>query len=329
MKRPINKTKTEAEEEMPRTESKHAQATISGQTIQKSQQTEARRAGAEEKRQQTEARWRKITRGDLLLPEVKLYYEIIGQGQPLLLLHGNRQSHHIFHAYLPALATDFQVILMDSRAHGHSTMTKDYAEAAFSIRDMADDVRKLLDHLGIQKVTLLGYSDGANIALEFASRYPERTRAVIAVSGNASPAGLRFPVRIGTQLEGAVLDALQRHLPTGRFRTVLRRQLQTNRLLTDAPDLPAERLQRIVAPVLLLAGTRDLIKTSHTRWMASEIPHSRLCLIAGGTHQALFQQKEQCLREIHTFLEKFETAPHSPTPMESVDVCMFRSHPSS
>ncbi len=329
MKRPINKTKTEAEEEMPRTESKHAQATISGQTIQKSQQTEARRAGAEEKRQQTEARWRKITRGDLLLPEVKLYYEIIGQGQPLLLLHGNRQSHHIFHAYLPALATDFQVILMDSRAHGHSTMTKDYAEAAFSIRDMADDVRKLLDHLGIQKVTLLGYSDGANIALEFASRYPERTRAVIAASGNASPAGLRFPVRIGTQLEGAVLDALQRHLPTGRFRTVLRRQLQTNRLLTDAPDLPAERLQRIVAPVLLLAGTRDLIKTSHTRWMASEIPHSRLCLIAGGTHQALFQQKEQCLREIHTFLEKFETAPHSPTPMESVDVCMFRSHPSS
>lgn len=328
MKRPINKTKTEAEEEMPRTESKHAQATISGQTIQKSQQTEARRAGAEEKRQQTEARWRKITRGDLLLSEVKLYYEIIGQGQPLL-LHGNRQSHHIFHAYLPALATDFQVILMDSRAHGHSTMTKDYAEAAFSIRDMADDVRKLLDHLGIQKVTLLGYSDGANIALEFASRYPERTRAVIAVSGNASPAGLRFPVRIGTQLEGAVLDALQRHLPTGRFRTVLRRQLQTNRLLTDAPDLPAERLQRIVAPVLLLAGTRDLIKTSHTRWMASEIPHSRLCLIAGGTHQALFQQKEQCLREIHTFLEKFETAPHSPTPMESVDVCMFRSHPSS
>ena len=198
MKRPINKTKTEAEEEMPRTESKHAQATISGQTIQKSQQTEARRAGAEEKRQQTEARWRKITRGDLLLSEVKLYYEIIGQGQPLLLLHGNRQSHHIFHAYLPALATDFQVILMDSRAHGHSTMTKDYAEAAFSIRDMADDVRKLLDHLGIQKVTLLGYSDGANIALEFASRYPERTRAVIAVSGNASPAGLRFPVRIGT-----------------------------------------------------------------------------------------------------------------------------------
>ena len=79
-------------------------------------------------------------------------------------------------------------------------------------------------------------------------------------------------------------------------------------------SLPAERLQRIEAPVLLLAGTHDLIKTSHTRWMASEIPHSRLCLIAGGTHQALFRQKEQCLREIHTFLEKFEAAPHSPTP---------------
>lgn len=264
------------------------------------------RLDTEASSRQEELRTRKIRRSDLLLPEVKLYYEIIGQGQPLLLLHGNRQSHHIFHSYVHALSADHQLILMDSRAHGHSTMTKPFAEAAFSISDMADDVRKLLDHLGIRQVTLLGYSDGANIALEFASRYPERTRAVIAVSGNASPAGLRFPVRIGTQLEGAVLDALQRHLPTGRLRTALRRQLQTNRLLTDAPDLPAERLQRIEAPVLLLAGTRDLIKTSHTRWMASEIPHSHLCLIAGGTHQALFRQKEQCLREIRAFLEKFE-----------------------
>ncbi len=304
MKRPINKTKTEPEEEMPRTGSKHAQATISEQTIQKLKQTEGRRAGVEEKRQQTEAEWRKITRGDLLLPEVKLYYEIIGQGQPLLLLHGNRQSHHIFHSYVHALSAKHQLILMDSRAHGHSVMTKPFAEATFSIGDMADDVRKLLDHLGIRKVTLLGYSDGANIALEFASRYPKRTRAIIAVSGNASPHGLRFPVRLGTQLVGAVLDMLQRHLVNGRFRTALRRQLQTNRLLTEEPDLPAERLQHIQAPVLLLAGTRDLVKTSHTRWIAAQIPRSRLCLIAGGTHQALFRQKEQCLREIRAFLEK-------------------------
>ena len=111
-------------------------------------------------------------------------------------------------------------------------------------------------------------------------------------------------MRLGTQLVGAVLDMLQRHLVNGRFRTALRRQLQTNRLLTEEPDLPAERLQHIQAPVLLLAGTRDLVKTSHTRWIASEIPRSRLCLIAGGTHQALFRQKEQCLREIRAFLEK-------------------------
>ena len=247
---------------------------------------------------------RSLHRGHLRLPAVQLYYEVIGQGRPMLLLHGNRQSHHIFHEYMHSLAENYQLILMDSRAHGHSMMRKPFTEVPFSIQDMAEDVRQLLDHLEIQKIILFGYSDGANIALEFASRYPERTEAVISVSGNAFPTGLRFPVWLGTQLEGHILERLQRHLPEGTLRTVLRQQLQTNRLLTEAPNLPAERLQYIQAPVLLLAGTHDLIKTSHTRWMAAQIPHSELCLIEHGTHQALFQKKELCLKEIQTFLKK-------------------------
>ena len=255
-------------------------------------------------RQPKTTQLRRIHRGHLHLPEVQLYYEVIGQGQPMLLLHGNRQSHHIFHEYMRSLAENFQLILMDSRAHGHSTMRKPFTEVPFSIQDMAEDVRQLLDHLGIQKIILFGYSDGANIALEFASRYPERTEALISVSGNAFPTGLRFPVWFSTQLEGHILDRLQRHLPEGTLRTALRQQLQTNRLLTDAPHLPAERLQHIQAPTLLLAGTHDLIKTSHTRWMAAQIPHSELCLIEHGTHQALFQKKECCLHEIQAFLKK-------------------------
>ena len=103
--------------------------------------------------------------------EAHLYYEVVGHGTPVLMLHGNSQSHHVFHSYKRNLQKSYQVILMDSRGHGRS-MT---ARQSFTIHDMACDAAALLDHLGIAKAILLGFSDGANIALEFACCFPERT----------------------------------------------------------------------------------------------------------------------------------------------------------
>ena len=241
----------------------------------------------------------------------RLYYEISGAGLPILLLHGNQQSHHVFHSYASKLQKSYQVILMDSRGHGHSQLLCSKAghsavrkKEFFTIQDMARDAASLLDHLGISKVILFGYSDGANIALEFASLYPERTLAVISASGNALPHGLIFPVRLGTLMLGSVLTLAQRVLPSGKLHQQLGSQLQMNTLLTDSPKLSPGRLQKIQAPVLLLAGTHDLIKTSHTQWMAEQIPHSQLCLLTGGTHNVLFSQEQTCLGKILYFLKE-------------------------
>lgn len=238
-------------------------------------------------------------------PEAHLYYEVCGHGIPILMLHGNSQSHHVFHSYAQKLQQTYQVILMDSRGHGHSRTDQQY----FTIHDMACDAAALLDHLGIAKAILFGFSDGANIALEFACCFPERTLAVIAASGNALPHGLRFPVRLGTQLTGCALTFLKNSLPDGSLRQNLTNRLQLNTLLTDSPNLSAERLQKIQAPVLILAGTRDLIKTSHTRWMAEQIPNSQLRLIEGGTHKVLFLQEQQCMKYILEFLIKNQQDP--------------------
>lgn len=236
--------------------------------------------------------------GYLDTPEAHLYYEVSGCGTPILLLHGNSQSHHVFHSYKRNLQKNYQVILMDSRGHGRSRAIRKY----FTIHDMACDAAALLDHLGIAKAILFGFSDGANIALEFACCFPERTLAVISASGNALPHGLRLPVRLGTQLTGSVLGILKNCLPDCSFQKQLENRLQLNALLTDSPNLPANRLQKIQAPVLLLAGTRDLIKTSHTRWMAEQIPDSQLRLIEGGTHNVLFSREQQCLKYILDFI---------------------------
>ncbi len=107
----------------------------------------------------------------------------------------------------------------------------------FTIHDMACDAAALLDHLGIEKAILFGFSDGANIALEFACCFPERTLAVISASGNALPHGLRLPVRLGTQMTGCALALFKDFLPDGTLRQHLTNRLQLNTLLTDSPNL--------------------------------------------------------------------------------------------
>ena len=126
----------------------------------------------------------------------------------------------IFDFYEKKLSANYRVILMDSRGHGRS-MT---ARQSFTIHDMACDAAALLDHLGIAKAILLGFSDGANIALEFACCFPERTLAVISASGNALSYGLRFPVRLAAQFTGCALSFLKNRLPDSSLRLQLTNQ---------------------------------------------------------------------------------------------------------
>ena len=120
-------------------------------------------------------------------PKAWIYYKESGHGVPILMLHGNAETHMIFDFYEKKLSANYRVILMDSRAHGRSRIKSDNADAEFTTADMAKDAAALLDVLRIPSCILFGFSDGANIALEFASLFPERTLSVIAVSGNITP----------------------------------------------------------------------------------------------------------------------------------------------
>ena len=177
---------------------------------------------------------------------------------------------------------------------------------------MARDAAALLDILHIPSCILFGFSDGANIALEFASLFPDRTRAVIAISGNVSPVGLILPVRafcVGKYycLRAAAEffqhrngnDFVRKHI----FPPLFRHQ-QLASLLCNSPMMSHKQLEKIQAPVLLIAGTRDLVKISHSRLMARLIPHAQLVLVKGATHTAMFGRKAFYLKIIHDFLDK-------------------------
>ena len=245
-------------------------------------------------------------------PQAWIYYKESGAGIPVLMLHGNAETHLIFDYYEKKLSMKYRVILMDSRAHGRSRIKPEYAESEFTTTDMARDAAALLDILHIPSCILLGFSDGANIALEFASLFPERTQAVIAISGNVSPVGLILPVRAFCVGKYYCLRAAAEFFQHRNGNDFVRKHIfpplfhhqQLASLLCNSPMMSREQLEKIQAPVLLIAGTRDLVKVSHSRLMARLIPRAQLVLIKGATHTSMFGRKAFYLKIIHDFLDK-------------------------
>lgn len=244
-----------------------------------------------------------------------IYYKDIGSGTPILMLHGNSETHLVFDYYEKMLSREYRIILMDSRAHGRSKIKPEYAQKEFTTTDMAKDVAALLDALSIHSCILLGFSDGANIALEFASLFPSRTKAVISVSGNLFPDGLIFPLWLFCNVKYYFLKTI-----SGIFSKILRRtphsfpglhqiyqhlihHRQLTSLLCNSPMMTKEQLESITAPVLLIAGTRDVVKSSHSRLMAEWIPHAQLVLVKKGTHRSVFGHEDFYLEIMREFLE--------------------------
>lgn len=245
-------------------------------------------------------------------PQAWIYYKESGCGTPILMLHGNAETHLIFDFYEKKLSMKYRVILMDSRAHGRSRIKPEYAESEFTTADMAKDAAALLDVLHIRSCILFGFSDGANIALEFASLFPDRTRSVIAVSGNISPDGLILPVRTFCAGKYYLLRAAAELFRPASGKNPVRKRIfphlfhhqQLASLLCNSPMMSQAQLEKIQSPVLLIAGTRDLVKVSHSRLMARLIPRAQLILVKGATHTSMFGRKTFYLKIISDFLEK-------------------------
>ena len=102
--------------------------------------------------------------------DIELFYEEMGSGEPLILLHGNGEDHTIFNKIADYFSGKYRVISIDTRGHGESPM----GEEPFSLYQFAEDLNDFMDEHNIEKANILGFSDGGNIALIFASEYPEK-----------------------------------------------------------------------------------------------------------------------------------------------------------
>lgn len=203
--------------------------------------------------------------------DIKLYYTEAGQGEPLILLHGNGEDSSYFVHQIEYFQSKYRVIAVDTRGHGKTPR----GDAPFSIRQFADDLSGFMTELNIESAHILGFSDGGNIALCFALKYPERVKSLILNGANLFPSGVKFSVQFPVEVGYRIA-----RLFAGKSEKMLAKAEMMGLMVKD-PALRPEEISAITASCLVIAGDHDMIKDRHTRLIAASLPDSALAIIEG------------------------------------------------
>jgi pimeloyl-ACP methyl ester carboxylesterase len=227
---------------------------------------------------------------------ISLYYESYGKGQPLLVIHGNGGTMDRLRCQIAFFSQTRRVIAADSRAHGQS----DNGPAPLKYEQIADDLAQLVRVLGIERVDVLGHSDGAIVALLMAIRHPAQVGKVVASSPNLSPDVISPSTlaRVREQYQ----TATQKIADGDRSQDWLRVKLQKEMVLNE-PHITAADLKQIGAPTLIMTSQHDVIPMTHFVEIASHIPRAQLSVLPAAGH--MMHQSDSDLYNIiaNRFLE--------------------------
>lgn len=202
-----------------------------------------------------------------------IFYQKGGQGEAVLLLHGNGEDSTIFEKQYSFLLNYFTVFAMDTRGHGKS----DLSVENLTFQRITEDILKLMEKNKLHKVHIIGYSDGGNIGLYVAAHYPEKVRSLITLGANFEVDGL-----VESALQEIILEK-EAILQISNENEKVKKLCIIN-LMLDELLLTSEDLRKIRVPVLVLAGENDLIKKSQTKKIADLILKATYKFVPDGGH---------------------------------------------
>lgn len=194
---------------------------------------------------------------------ITLNYEVIGRGAPLLLLHGNGENHHIFDALAGRLADHFTVYSLDSRNHGLSQVTDDY-----SYETMAKDVGAFIRTLDLGKVYIVGFSDGAIIALMLSLNDASLVSGMALLGLNLKPSDF-------TEESYRYIEEAYDETKDPLFK-----------LMLEQPDIELDEVRKVSVPVLLVSAENDLFKPESFKAMADAFPNVMAKIMMGHDHDS-------------------------------------------
>lgn len=213
---------------------------------------------------------------------IRMYYEIHGIGQPLVLIHGGGSTIATsFGRLLPALARSHRVIAVELQAHGRTSDRN----APESFAQDADDVAELLRQLNIARADILGFSNGGSTALQIAIRHPDRVNRLIAISAIYRRDGM--PPEFWSYMEKAKFADMPQALKDGFLRVTpdsakLLTMFERDRdRMIAFTDWNASDIRGIQAPTLIVGSDQDVVRVEHALELSRLLPHGRLAIFPG------------------------------------------------
>jgi pimeloyl-ACP methyl ester carboxylesterase len=258
---------------------------------------------------------------------IQLYYEIHGEGAPLVLIPGFRTGLWLWFKQVETLARNFSTIVFDPRGMGQS----DETDGPMSITTLADDLAGLLSALGIEQAHILGASFGGFVAQEFAIAYPQMTRSLILCCTSFGGARHLLP-SLSTLQALAVIEGLnteertRQNLLMAFSPKFIREQreeiervieLRLSNPVTDAAHFAQlqaaakfdaqARVSEIKAPTLVITGDEDtIVPPGNSQNLAAHIPRARLVQLKGGSHMFFVEQPEKFNQAVIEFINQVE-----------------------
>ena len=259
---------------------------------------------------------------------INIYYEVHGQGEPLVLIQGLGGGHASWFFQTRAFKKHYRVITFDNRGIGKTDKSSD----PYTIKTMADDTIGLMDYLGVDKAHILGASLGGMVAQEIAIGYPQRVRKLVLVcastgEGDFADVHPELLRAIGTKEGSTEADfrsvdfvkvmsviislAFNKRLYRMLFANISKVHMKLGRVAGHLEQMEAvvghstiDRLHLIEAPTLVITGTEDRIVSPHfSEVIASQIPNAKLVKVEGGSHAFFMEMRGRFNKEVLDFLK--------------------------
>ena len=213
--------------------------------------------------------------------DVDLYYEKIGTGRPLIMVHGNSEDHTIFNEAAEVLKDHFTVYLPDSRNHGQSSS----GEGDLHYETMADDYKKFMEELDLRDVVFYGFSDGGILGLLLANKTDRISRLILS-GANVTPDGVKAKLKV-------LVKVLYFFTRDSKMKMIL-----------EEPHISKEELNYIKTKTTVIAGENDMVKETETLFIAHNVPDSKLMILPKEGHGSYIVHKTKIADIINKEIEE-------------------------
>jgi pimeloyl-ACP methyl ester carboxylesterase len=247
--------------------------------------------------------------GHVEVDGINYYYEVHGEGEPLLLLHGGLGSIDMFRPLLPKLSARRQVIGVDLQGHGRTSL----GTRPISLAAIGADMAVILDRLGYRSVDVLGYSMGGGVAFQLAVQHPEKVRRLALVSTGFAQDGfypemLKMQAQVGGAMAGAMKDTpmYKSYVAVAPTPGDFPRLLDAMGAWMRTPYDWSADVAKLTMPVMLVYGDSDMYRPDHVvafyrllggglrdaGWQREHMARNRLAILPGLTHYDIFLAPE-------------------------------------